>query len=126
MALLLDTGALVAYEQGDRTIAKVINEAQERHEPVVTSSGCVAQAWRGGGPKQALLARLLRGTHERGLDPDQSRSVGALCAVTGSKDVVDAHVAWLAQDRDVVITSDVDDITRLLHAAKIEAKVQKC
>lgn len=126
MTLVLDTGALVAYERGDMAVAETIDGAQRRRERVVTSSACVAQAWRGGGPRQALLARLLEGTEERGLDAAASRSIGALCGVARSKDVVDAHIAWLTNDGDIVLTSDVDDIKDLLHAAKINATVQRC
>jgi hypothetical protein len=126
MALVLDTGALVAYERGEREVTTAVKLAQRRQEPVLTSSGCVAQAWRGGGPKQAMLARLLRGTDEHGLDPEVSRTVGALCATAHSKDVVDAHVAWLAKNGDVVVTSDPHDVQRLLEAAKVRAKVQRC
>lgn len=126
MALVLDTGALIAFDRGDRDVTLTVEGAQRNHQRVVTSSGCVAEAWRGGGPKQALLARLLYGTHEYGLDADVSRSIGALCAVARSTDVVDAHIALLAKDGDVVLTSDLDDVKRLLREAKTQVKLQLC
>jgi len=93
---------------------------------VVTSSGCVAQVWRSDGGRQALLARLLRGVHERGLGTDVSRVVGELWGKAASSDVVDAHVALLAGDRDTVVTSDPKDLRRLLRAAGSPASVLGC
>ena len=126
MGLVLDSGALVAFERGDRGVAALVEAARRRRDPVVTSSGCVAQAWRGGGPRQALLARLLRGVAERGLDRDVSRSVGQLCAETGTTDVIDGHIALLASDRDTVLTSDAEDIRALLRERRCRAAVAAC
>src|ERR1700730_7813098 len=107
MGLVLDSGGLIAFDRGDRGVAALVEATRRRRERVVTSSGCVAQAWRGGGSRQALLARLLRGLNEHGLGADVSRRVGEVCGDAGLSDVVDAHVALLARDDDVVLTSDV-------------------
>jgi len=96
-----------------------------RKDRTVTSSGCVARAWRGSGARQALLARFLRGTHEHGLDADVSRKVGELCAAVGKSDVIDAHLALFARDDDVVLTSDVQDLRTLLRAAGTTAHVKR-
>ncbi|HVF15014.1 MAG TPA: hypothetical protein VM942_10465 [Acidimicrobiales bacterium] len=126
MTLVLDSGGLIAFERGDREVAALVEAARRRREKVVTSSGCVAQVWRRGGSGQALLARLLRGTDERPLDHHVSRAVGELCAGSASSDVVDAHVALLAQDHDVVVTSDADELESLLTAARSSARVRRC
>ena len=126
MVLVLDAGALIAFEGGDREVAALVEAARRRGEQVVTSSGCVAQAWRQGGPRQALLARLLTGLVEQGLDVRVSRRVGALCARAGSSDVVDAHVALLAGDGDVLLTSDAVDLRRLLEATGSAASLRVC
>lgn len=107
-------------------MAALVEAARRRRERTVTSSGCAAQAWRGGGARQTLLARLLRGLEERGLDPSISRTVGVLCATTATTDVIDAHVALLAGDTDTVVTSDVDDIRGLLRARGSRAHVRRC
>jgi hypothetical protein len=52
VALILDTGGLIAFDRGDRQVAALLEVARRRRDPVITSSGCVAQAWRGGGPRQ--------------------------------------------------------------------------
>ena len=126
MGLVLDAGALIAFEGGDRKVAALIEAARRRGEQVVTSSGCVAQAWRQGGPRQARLARLLNGLVEKGLDARVSRRVGALCARAGSSDVVDAHLTLLARDGDVLVTSDSTDLRRLLRATGSSARLQPC
>lgn len=126
MGLVLDSGCLIAFDRGDRQVAAFVEASRRRRERVVTSSGCVAQAWRSGGPRQALLARLLRGVDEQAVDRHVSRAVGELCAGSGSSDVIDAHVALLALDGDVVLTSDADDIESLLQAAGSSATVRRC
>ncbi|MGQ0776577.1 MAG: hypothetical protein ACT4NY_19485 [Pseudonocardiales bacterium] len=122
---MLDSGGLIGFERGDRAVAALIEATRRRGEPVVTSSGCIAQVWRGG-PGQALLARLLRGVREYGLDGEASRPIGTLCGAAGSCDVVDAHVALLAHDSDVLLTSDTADLRRLLSASGSTADVRGC
>ena len=126
MSLVLDTGALLAFERGDRDVAALIEIVRRRGEVPRTSSGCVAQAWRGRGARQAMLARLLRGTEEHALSPSESRRIGALLAKARLEDVVDGHVALLARHGDVVLTSDDDDLRQLLRAAGTRAVVQHC
>jgi hypothetical protein len=125
VGIVLDTGALIAFERGDRRVAALVEATRRRKDRLVTSSGCVAQAWRGG-TRQALLARLLAGLSEQPLDPRQSRQVGVLCAAAATNDVVDAHVVLLAHDRDGVLTSDADDLDRLIRAAGSAARTISC
>ena len=123
---MLDSGGLIAFDRGDREVAALVEATRRRRDRIVTASGCVAQAWRGGGSRQALLARLLHGVDERALDPRASRAVGELCAASNSSDVVDAHVALLAHAHDIVVTSDADDLEILLRAAKSTATAKRC
>lgn len=126
MSLVLDTGGLIAFARGDRRVAALVEAARRRRDRVVTSSGCVAQSWRGGGPRQALLARLLAGVVEEGLDRDVSRATGELCGAASTSDVVDAHVALVARSGDVVLSSDVEDIQGLLRTRGVAAEVIRC
>lgn len=126
MGVVLDTGGLIAFDRGDRQVAALVEAARRRRDRVLTSSGCVAQAWRGSGSRQALLARLLRGTVEVGLDRRMSRATGELCGATKTTDVIDAHVALLSRDGDVVLTSDANDVRRLLRARGVNAQVIRC
>jgi hypothetical protein len=125
VGLILDTGALIAFERGDRQVAALIEATRRRKDRVLTSSGCVAQAWRDAA-RQVLLARLLGGVAEEPLDSRCSRSLGELCAAAGTSDIVDAHVALLARDHDIVVTSDPGDITLLLGSAGRTARSVRC
>jgi hypothetical protein len=79
----------------------------------VSHGGVVGQAWRGGGPRQALLAKALDGIEVRALDAFLGRAAGELLARVGTSDVIDAALVLLADDGDDIATSDPDDIEPL-------------
>lgn len=82
---------------------------------VTIPAGVLAQVWRGG-PRGALLARLLQDPSVTvvQLDEHEAKLVGELAGSTGHADVVDVHVALTARRlRHVVVTSDPDDIARV-------------
>ncbi|MDQ6730336.1 MAG: hypothetical protein M3022_08535 [Actinomycetota bacterium] len=112
-ALILDTGALIAIDRGDRRVGAVLHEAARHRIDVITSSACVAEAWRDPA-RQARLARALAGVVERSLDPAAARECGMLLGRTRTSDIADAAVALLAGADDVVLTSDAGDIEHLL------------
>lgn len=116
MSLVLDTGALLAFERADRIVLAVVEGASRAGVRIVTTSGAVAQSWRGG-PRQARLALLLRGSHEIELDRARSRSVGVLLGVAGARDVVDGSIVEAAADGDEILTSDPDDISALVFSS---------
>jgi hypothetical protein len=125
VGLVLDTGALIAFERGDRQVAALVEATRRRKDRVATSSGCVAQAWRDG-TRQVLLGRLLAGTAEYPLHPGGSRTVGELCAASGTSDVIDAQLALLAHDHDALVTIDPGDLRVLLEAKKSAARTIRC
>ena len=111
--LTLDTGALLALERGDSRVRALLRRAQERGLPLSVPAGVVAQAWRGG-PRQARVARLLAdpSVHVAPLDDMTARAVGLLCGRSGHRDIVDVHVALLAQEQGhTVVTSDPEDLS---------------
>ena len=55
---VLDTGALIAFERGDRVMATMVARGLELDLRFQVPAGVVAQAWRNG-RKQARLAQLL-------------------------------------------------------------------
>lgn len=116
---VLDTGALIAVDKGDRRVAAMLRVLQRERVPIVTSAGSVAQAWRDGA-RQAPLARVLAGVEERSLDGRSARRAGELLGRTSTRDVVDAHVAGLCHDGDRVLTSDVGDLEPLVRARGVE------
>jgi hypothetical protein len=54
---------------------------------------------------------------------DDAREAGELLGRAGASDVVDALVALLVLPGDQVLTSDTDDLGRLVAARDIEARV---
>ena len=111
--LTLDTGALLALERGDSRVRALLRRASETGLPLSVPAGVVAQAWRGG-PRQARVARLLAdpSVHVAPLDDTTARAVGLLCGRSDHRDIVDVHVALLAQEQGhTVVTSDPEDLS---------------
>lgn len=113
MSLVLDSGALIALENNDRAMWRRLKAALIAKSVPVTHGGIVGQAWRGGGPRQALLASALEGIDVRPLDESLGRAAGSLLARDGGADVIDAALVLLADDGDDIVTSDPDDIEPL-------------
>ena len=111
--LTLDTGALLALERGDSRTRALLRRALEAGLPLSVPAGVVAQAWRGG-PRQARVARLLAdpSVYVAPLDDMTARAVGLLCGRSGHRDIVDVHVALLAEEQGhTVVTSDPEDLS---------------
>ena len=123
MKAVLDAGALVAIDRGDRVIGAQLRVLQRQRTPLRVSAAVVGQVWRDG-RTQANLARVLAGVGIEALGTEDGKRIGELLAQAGSADVVDAHVALLAAPADVVLTSDPGDIRALLQARAIPARVQ--
>jgi hypothetical protein len=119
--LILDAGAFVAFERGSRELAHTLAAARSKNVEIVTTSPVVAQVWRGG--KQALLARILASTRIEAPDETAARRAGELLAKSRTTDVVDALVVGLVRDGDTVVTSDSDDLRRLLELTKTTAHI---
>ncbi len=120
MKAVLDAGAFVAVEKRDRRVGAMLRVLRDRRVPMWTSAAVVAQVWRDG-RKQTLLAQVLDGVGVRALAVGEDKRSGELLAVTHTTDVIDAHLALLVEDGDHVLTSDRDDLERLLAARRIDA-----
>lgn len=117
MTLILDAGALVALDRGDRAMWVRLKAGNLAGEPPSTHAGVLGQAWRGG-PRQARLSQALAGIEVRPLEEHLGRSAGALLAATRTSDVIDAALMLLAQDGDHIVTSDLDDFQTLAEASR--------
>jgi hypothetical protein len=115
--LVLDAGAFIAAERGSKYVAALVKREREFGRAPITNGSVVAQVWRGGGGKQAPLARLLACAEVVPVDDRLGRRAGALLARTGTSDAVDASVICLAQDGDDVLTSDPADLLDLARAS---------
>ena len=117
MTFVLDTGALIAIERNDRPMWRRLKSALLASEIPVTHGGVVGQAWRGRGPRAALLAKALASVDVRPLGEDLGKRAGELLARAKKSDVIDAALVLLASDGDAIVTSDADDLEALARAA---------
>ena len=92
MILVLDTGALIQVDRGNRHTLSTIDAALDRDERVLVPAGAIGQAWRNPS-RQALLSRMLKRCEEVVLDGSATRAAGQLCGKAGTADVIDASVA---------------------------------
>jgi hypothetical protein len=122
-ALVFDSGALIALERGDREVAAMLLVAAKSGAEAITSSVCVAQVWRDPA-RQARLARALVGFVECDLDARRARDCGTLLARSETTDIADAAVSLLVGEGNTLLTSDPEDIRRLLDAAGTRARIR--
>ena len=116
MSLVLDSGALLALERGDRAMWRRFKASLIAGEPARTHGGVVGQVWRGRGPRHALLAKALASIEVLPIDDALGRAAGRLLAATSGEDVIDAAIALLAEDSDHIFTSDAQEIAGLIAA----------
>lgn len=124
--LVLDAGALIAIDRGDRDILKKVRAAQLHGDRARTNAVAVAQAWRDGKGRQTALARALQDIDVRSIHEADGRRAGELLRATGLSDAIDATVALLGEPGDQLCTSDVDDLRKLCEAADNRAVVIRC
>jgi hypothetical protein len=121
--IVLDTGALIALDRGDKRMIALLQRALAQGRPFRVPAGVVGQAWRNG-RVQVTLARFLRSAEVEivPLDAHLARSCGELCRAASASDVIDASVVILAREsQGLIVTSDPVDLRRLDPAAQIVA-----
>jgi hypothetical protein len=121
--LVLDAGAFLAVERGDRDVLALVKRERLAGRAPVTSGGVVAQVWRGGHGRQARVARMLAGVEVAAIDDSLGRRAGMLLARSGQSDAIDASVICIAGDGDDILTSDPGDLRALAEAAEIHVEL---
>lgn len=122
MTHLIDAGALIALARGDRSMWRRVNDALELGQPPRTHGGVIGQAWRNEA-RQARLVRAMRWLDVAALDASLGRRAGELLARASTSDVIDAALIALAEDGDIVLTSDVDDLTHLARTRGVHVEI---
>ncbi len=117
MSIVLDAGALLAVERGDRDMIAIVKRERLENRAPLTHGGVIGQVWRSGHGRQANLSRLLSGVDVHAIDEDAGRRAGILLGAAGSDDVIDAAVVLLAHDGDEIFTSDPGDLRALAEVA---------
>jgi hypothetical protein len=123
VSLILDAGAFVALERGERDVVALVKRERLAKRSPVTHGGVIGQVWRGGSGRQADVARLLPGVDVKSLDELLGKRAGVLLAKSGETDAIDAAVVCLASDGDEILTSDVTDLRGLAEAAGIHVEL---
>ena len=113
----------MAIERADRATVALLKKESLAGRVPLSHGGVVGQAWRGGGPRQARLARALSGLDVAHLDESLGRRVGVLLGRAQMSDVIDAAVVLLAADGDLILTSDPEDLAALAEAAGVHADI---
>ena len=114
-AVVLDAGALIAFERNDARIRTLVELAMTHGSVLHTPAGVVGQVWRDGA-RQVRIARLLSSNVlcVQQLDREEAQTAGVLCGKSKTRDVIDASVVLLGRRyRAKVITSDPRDLLRI-------------
>jgi len=125
-AILLDAGPLVAVDRNDREVIAQLRVAQQDGIELRTTGVVITQVWCDPTGRQANLARLLRAVDIQPVDAHLGRQAGVLLGRAGAGDAVDATVAAIAATGDRILTSDPDDLTRLVAASRRAVLVVSC
>ncbi len=111
-SLIIDAGPLIVDgENLNSRLWALIKRATERGDELHTTHPVLAQVWRQP-TRQANLERAVRYFEIHSLD--ESMTLGRRLADTGTSDVVDAHLAVVAEGLGTfILTADPDDMSRL-------------
>jgi hypothetical protein len=117
MTVVLDAGALIAIERGNREMIAIIERERLNGRSAITCGGIVGQVWRGGRHRQARLAQVLRGLEISPIDRLLGARAGELLREAHQSDVIDSALVCISRDGDEIYTSDASDLKALSRAA---------
>ena len=122
-AIVLDAGALIAFERGQPKMRALCREALRRGTRFVVPAGVVGQVIRDLA-RQVELRGLLhaRITQVDSLNHALAEAAGVLCGKSGTSDVIDASVVLTARrNRAAIVSGDAKDLKRLDPSLKVHA-----
>ena len=120
--VVYDAAVLVAADKNERRIWAEHRVRLELGVVPVVPAPVLAQVSRS--PQQAQLRRFLTGCVVVPLGETEAHEAGRLLGMTKTTDVVDAVVVTIAvRQKAIILTSDPDDIRRLVRASGREAAV---
>jgi hypothetical protein len=111
--LVLDAGAFIALDRNDRSMWARLANAHQANQQLITHAGILGQVWRHPS-RQVRLAAALKAVDVRPLTVELAQAAGLLLAAARTTDVHDGALAALCEPADIVFTSDVDDLSKLL------------
>ncbi len=117
MSTVYDTGILIAADRGERAVWAEHSVRLAAGLIPLVPAAVVAQASRS--DRQVQLRRFLRGCDIVSFDERAAHRTGALLGKAKSSDIVDASVVELAATTGSdIVTTDVDDVLRLVAATR--------
>jgi len=125
-ALVLDAGAFVAVDRGDRAMLARLRVAHQGGLELRTTGVVISQVWRDPAGRQANLARLLQSVDVVAVDQQLGREAGVLLGQAGTQDAVDAGVVAISRTGDRILTSDAGDIAPLVAASQRSIFITDC
>lgn len=125
-AVVLDAGALVAVDRGDRAMLARLRVAQREGLELRSTGVVITQVWRDPAGRQANLARLLKSVDVRAVNERLGREAGVLLARAGTDDAVDASIVAVSTTGDRILTSEAGDIHPLVPASGRSILVVPC
>lgn len=121
--ITFDTGALVAIERRDRTMLALMTAALASGARITVPSPVVSEWWRG---QRGPAARILDAVLIEPLSASLAKVVGETLGDIRGATLVDAVVVASAARRgDLVLTSDVEDLTRIRDVAFPSVRVRR-
>ncbi len=120
--VVYDAAVLVAADRNERRAWAEHKARLELGVVLLVPAPVVAQVSRS--PKQAQLRRFLTGCVVVPLVETEAHEAGRLLGMTKTSDVVDAVVVTIAlKQKAAILTSDPDDIERLVRASGRDSPV---
>jgi predicted nucleic acid-binding protein len=120
--VVYDAGVLIAADRNARNVWADHRVRLEAGIIPAVPAPVVAQVSRSA--TQVQLSRLLRGCEVMPLTEQAAHAAGQLLGCVETSDIADAAVAQAAADRNAeVVTSDPDDIKRLLQAVRPASQI---
>jgi rRNA-processing protein FCF1 len=115
--VVLDAGALIAIERGNRAVQALLERIKKGGTKILVPAGVVAEVWRDGA-RQARIAKLLAApeTEVVALNDRRARIAGIMLGLAGTEGVVEASVVVCAREHGShvpVLTSDPGDLGAL-------------
>ncbi len=125
-ALVLDAGAFVAVDRGDRAMLARLRVAHRAGLELRSTGVVISQVWRDPSGRQANLSRVLTSVDVKAVDHELGRQAGALLGRAGMQDAVHASVVAVSRTGDRILTGDAGDIAPLVAASQRSIFVIDC
>jgi hypothetical protein len=109
--ITFDTGALIALERRRQRMSRVYTTAVSDGIVITVPVVVVSEWWRG---RSEVRETILRGVRLEAMDEQLAKAAGDALAAVRRATAIDAIVmASAARRRDVLYTSDIDDLEAL-------------